>query len=93
MTFIIDFGAILAYIILSLGIVIQSIRVIKRKSAQDISILETILRTLASIVILIKMISIQDKYLIIGQSIFLVIYFLYIIIIAKYRYLHAVKQI
>lgn len=82
----IDWGTVIAFIILGSGIIVQTFRVKKRKSADDISLLEITARTGASVMLFFKNFQVGDKYLIYGQGIFVFIFLIYIITVARYRF-------
>jgi len=85
MNFIIDYGALIAYIILTIGVVFQARKIIRRNSSSDIAISEVILRTIASILILWKLIMVADPFLIWGQAIFLAVYLGYSLVVFRYH--------
>jgi len=81
----IDSGTLIAYALLSLGIILQIVKIIKRKSVADIAVWEVMMRLLASSVILIKILTLNSSFLIIGQVYIVVIYFSYFLVVLYYR--------
>ena len=85
MKFIIDYGALIAYIILTLGVIFQARKIIRRNSSSDIAFSEVILRIIASGLILWKLIIVADPFLIWGQAIFFAVYLGYLWIVFRYH--------
>jgi hypothetical protein len=75
-----------AFMILSLGIVLQIRRIYLVKNAKSIAIWEVVLRFVASSLLLVKFFGTYDLYLIIGQGIFTAIYLYYFVLVARYKY-------
>ena len=80
-----DYGLVLAYIAIMTDISLQIGRIWQRQSSGDVSIMGTTVRALASGVFLTKYVQIQDKYLTIGQSMFLALLGVYLFLLVKYR--------
>ena len=86
-TSILDYSLIIAYIAIITDISMQITRIWKRRSAHEISILGTTIRLLATMVFLTKYVVIQDPYLTVGQSVFMVLLCFYLFSIVKFRIL------
>ena len=82
----------IAFAILSLGIVLQIRKIYLIKNAQSIAVWEVILRFLASSLLLVKFFGTYDLYLIIGQGIFTAIYLYYFVLVVRYKRLKAVAN-
>ena len=82
---IIDYALIVAFIALTADIIIQILHITKRKSSRDISIKGCIIRSFGAFVLLIKFFLLSDTYLVIGQTIFLLVYITYFSLIIYYR--------
>ncbi len=82
---IIDYSLIIAYMAIITDISLQISRIWKHRSAQEISILGTTVRLLATMVFLTKYVMIQDIYLTVGQAIFMVLLGSYLFSIIKFR--------
>lgn len=78
-------GTIASYLALSLGMLIQRGRIIKRGSSADISLWEVMLRAGISVFLLVKFIAIGDVALIGGQLAFLVCFACNIIVVFRYH--------
>lgn len=74
-----------AFAILSLGIVLQIRKIYLVKNAQSIATWEVILRFVASSLLLVKFFGTYDLYLIIGQGIFTAIYLYYFLLVVRYK--------
>jgi len=85
MKLLIDYGSIIAFFILSVGIILQIKKVVSTRDVKGISIWEVGLRLLASILLLIKFFYTNDYFIIIGQSIFTLIYFCYFVVLYEYK--------
>ena len=81
----ISYATVIAYIAFSTDLVIQILRIYRRKSSNDVSARGTAIRTIGSLVILLKFISVDDIYLIIGQVLFTLTVATYLLMIIKYR--------
>ncbi|MDO8601835.1 MAG: hypothetical protein Q7R62_01740 [bacterium] len=77
---------IVGYFILTYGVFVQTRRIIQRKSSQDIALTEIGLRMLASILLFVKFWTMPDQLEVaIGQSVFLLFYIVYAILVLRYR--------
>ncbi len=63
-----NYASIIAYTIFTIGIIFQIRKTLQLKSSRDIAIAEIILRVTASTLLLVKLISTHDIFLIIGQT-------------------------
>jgi uncharacterized protein with PQ loop repeat len=81
----IDYATIIALLALTLDILIQILHIWKRKSSLDISIKGATLRVAAATILLLKYVSIQEPFLLLGQAIFLSSYITYFILLIVYR--------
>lgn len=81
----IDYALIIAFVALTLDIIIQIYHINKRKSSGDISLKGCIIRIFGAGVLQIKFFSLNDAYLIFGQTIFLSIYMIYFLLIIHYK--------
>ncbi|MBI3633035.1 MAG: hypothetical protein HY226_01970 [Candidatus Vogelbacteria bacterium] len=79
-------ATMLAYVFLTVGVVFQIRTAYRRKSADDIEIVEIIGRSVAQILIMWKMIVVSDVWLLIGHTIITVVYFGYVVLVVKYKY-------
>ncbi len=70
---------------LSYGVLAQWWHIYITKSAKDIVLREVIIRLAATFILWIKMLLVQDIYLIIGQSIFLVAVTIYTVTLVKIK--------
>ncbi len=86
MTFVINYATIIAFIALSIGILLQIRKIFKRKSVKDISIAEVSIRLSATFLIWLKIIMTHDSYLLLGQSLVLFVYSSYLLIILSYKF-------
>ncbi len=85
MQLLINYGSMIAFVILSLGIILQIRKIYLIRNAQSIAVWEVILRFLASSLLLVKFFGTRDLYLIIGQGIFTAIYLYYCMLVFKYK--------
>lgn len=76
---ILNYATIIAYIAFSLDVIFQIRRVYKRKSSLDVSWRGIGIRLIGSSVIFIKFLSVGDRALLIGQSIFVTVVVIYLI--------------
>ncbi len=76
----------IALVMLAIGVMSQMWKIHKNKSSEDISLIAVTFRSIAMIIILLKMIYMKDWYLISGQGVLIVTYIFYIIMILKYRF-------
>jgi hypothetical protein len=82
---VINYAALISFFALGIDLVVQISRLYRRKSSQDISLRGITIRTLGTVVILIKFISLDDIYLIIGQATITIALIIYLAEIFYYR--------
>jgi len=75
----------LSLVAINIDVLLQNIRVFRRKSSLDISLLGTLIRYGAIIVLLAKYLTLQDAVLILGQVVVLVNVGVYTALVVKYR--------
>ncbi len=80
-----DYATVIAYIAFNTDIALQIKKIYSRKSSKDISIKGAAIRMFAGWLLLIKIISTSERYLTIGQSIFVALYIVYFIMLIHYR--------
>jgi hypothetical protein len=85
LSLLVDYATVIYYIAFSADLLFQIIRVYRRKSSLDISWKGTFVRTIGSSVIFIKFLTVGDRSLIVGQSVFLIAVFVYLILVIYYR--------
>ena len=81
----IDYSTLVAYVAFSSDLIVQIVRIWKRKSSADVSSKGVVLRLIGSAVILIKLIGVGDPYLIIGQIILTLTVATYLYFTLRYR--------
>jgi len=81
----INFGTLVAYAAFTIDILLQIRHIVKRKSSKDLSIKGCLIRLVAGLMFLIKMISTKDAILIIGQGVFSAVYTVYVLLLIRYR--------
>ncbi|MBI3632009.1 MAG: hypothetical protein HY225_00990 [Candidatus Vogelbacteria bacterium] len=79
-------ATILAYIFLTVGVIFQIRTAYRRKSADDIEIIEILGRSIAQMLIMWKMIVVSDVWLLVGHTIITVVYFFYVFLVVRYKY-------
>ena len=85
-----NLATIVAYIALTLGVIFQIRTVYRRKSAEDIEIIEVVGRFFAQVLIMWKMVVVSDEALIIGHLIITLVYSGYLFLVIKYKYYNKV---
>lgn len=85
MQLIIDYGSVIAYVVLSIGVLAQTIKTYRRKSVDDISLIDIISRYLATFLLTLKILSTNDTYLITGQLIIAATMMVYLAFFIKYK--------
>lgn len=75
---------------LNVDIVLQNIRVFRRKSSRDISLYGVIARYVAIFVILIKYLSLNDWVLYLGQAVIATNVTVYLVLVIRYRHSKAI---
>ena len=80
-----DYATLIVYLAFAVDLLIQIFHVYKRKSSLDVSIKGIGIRLVGSTILALKMFTTQDVFLILGQSIFAVIVFGYLVILIHYR--------
>jgi len=81
-----DLLVLVAFSILSIGILLQIKHTCKRKSVKDISIFEVVFRNTAGFVLVLKNFALNDIYLIWGGTVLFVINFIYVLIVLKIKF-------
>ena len=81
----INYGALFAYVAFSVDLIIQMLRVHKRRSSEDVSSIGTTARLVGCVVILLKFVATNDPYLMIGQTLFTFAVASYLFVILRYR--------
>jgi len=79
-----DVLTLLSFIGLNVDILFQTRRVYKTKSSKDLSLIGLSVRYLAIIVILIKYVNVGDTTLLIGQSLILLTFTIYFMLVVSY---------
>lgn len=82
----IDLLTYLAYMALVADMIIQSLRILRRRSSADISIAGTSIRGVAILIILYKLIRVNDVPILIGHLMTVVAFILYITLVALYQH-------
>ena len=82
---IVNYGTLIAYAAFTIDILLEIRRIHWRKSSLDLSLSGVLIRLLAGLMLLIKLIFTNDIYLIVGQGVFSVIYAIYVFMIIWYR--------
>jgi hypothetical protein len=83
---ILDSLTFLSLVAINADILLQNLRVHRRKSSQDISLSGTVIRYTAIIIILAKYLTIHDRMLIVGQVAILLNVGIYLFLVVKYRH-------
>ncbi len=81
----IDYASFVALLMLAAAVISQMFKIKERRSAEDLSLLAISIRFTAMLIILVKMITLRDVYLVSGQSVLLVVYVLYIIQVLHWK--------
>ena len=81
----INYATVLAYIALSVDVIFQIHKIWVRKSSADVSIPGVVIRTTAIGVFLVKFTLLKDMIIIAGQSVFLLLMAVYIVLLVTYR--------
>ncbi len=81
----INYATLVAFVGYSSGLAVQIRKLIKRKSSEDISMWEISLRYISGILLLIKVISLRDMFLIGGQGAFSLLFSVHVFLVIKYR--------
>ena len=79
-----DFLTLLSFIGLNIDVLLQAHKIREVKSSEDISIAGLMVRFVAIIVILYKMLCIGDLALILGQSLLLITFTSYMVLVFSY---------
>lgn len=85
MQFLLDWGSFIALLMLAVAVYVQMLRIIEKKSSGEISLVTVTIRTVAMAIILLKMIHLQDWYLICGQAVLMITYACFVGVVLKYR--------
>jgi len=81
-----DIATFFSLVALNIDIVLQNLRVFRRKSSKDISIMGVIVRYIAIFVILLKYLSLNDQVLRIGQMVIAANVTVYLVLVIRYRH-------
>ncbi|MDA2922175.1 hypothetical protein MYX07_02795 [Patescibacteria group bacterium AH-259-L07] len=84
-TTVINYLVLLAYATLILGVFLQIRKTKKRETVGDIAIWEVVMRFVAMVLIMAKLIDLRDPWLIFGQTAFMLLYSYYLILIIKIK--------
>ena len=82
----IELSVAAAYTLLTLGVISQIRTTLRRGSVNDIDILEVTGRFVAQLLIAWKIYLVQDSTLIVGHTTRTVVYFIYFLIVVRYKY-------
>lgn len=81
----VNYATAIAFIALTIDIMLQIRKLIRRKSAKDISRKGCTIRLIAILLLEAKFIVLKDFWLILGQGLFNVLFLVYFVLILKYR--------
>lgn len=81
-----DLATIFSLTALNIDIVLQNIRVFRRKSSRDISLMGVIVRYIAIFIILLKYLSLSDWVLCLGQAVIAANVTVYLVLVVRYRH-------
>ena len=81
----INYITLIAFIALTLDLIFQISHVIKKKSSKDVSIAGCVVRIFAISILELKFILVNDSWLIVGQSIFGIVFLAYFALVLFYR--------
>lgn len=81
-----DLATAFSLVALNIDIVLQNIRVFRRKSSSDVSLSGLIVRYVAIFVILLKYLSLSDWVLLMGQAVIAANVTVYLVLVVRYRY-------
>ena len=82
---IVNYGALIAYLAFTIEILLQIKRILDRKSSEDISVASCVIRLLAGIMLFVKMIFTRDTYLILGQGVSSIMFFVLVFLVIYFR--------
>lgn len=82
---IINYATAIAFIALTVDVILQIRKLIRRKSSRDISRKGSAIRLIAIMLLEVKFIVLKDFWLILGQGLFNVLFVVYFLLILKYR--------
>jgi len=82
---ILDSLTTISLIAINIDVLLQNIKVYKRKSSLDVSLLGTFIRYTAIIILLAKYLALQDGVLVVGQLVILVNVGVYTALVFRYR--------
>jgi len=80
-----DYAVLIAFFATSIDTLIQIGHIYRRKSSRDLSILGCSIRLLSALIFTFKFYTTGDIYLIIGQTIFSIVFIIYFIMLLYYR--------
>ena len=75
----IDYSLLVAFTITTIGIITQTVRIIKTKNVESISLIEVSLRLVVVTIFFVKYLTMNDIHLIIGQIILSAVFLWYFI--------------
>ncbi len=81
----IDWATFISYVAFNTDLVFEIQKIHSTRDSKDVSLPGIFIRLSASVLILLKFVSIRDDALIIGQGIFTAILLLYFILLIKYK--------
>lgn len=81
-----DLATMISLAALNVDIVLQNIRVFRRKSSRDVSLMGVIVRYIAIFVILMKYLSLNDWVLCMGQMVIAANVTVYLVLVVRYRH-------
>jgi len=82
---IVNYATLVVFVLFLFDNLVQIRHIWKRKSSKDVSLRGASMRFVAALILLIKYSTINDIYLIIGQSLFSITFATYFILLVKYR--------
>ena len=82
---IINYATAIAFIALTIDIILQIRKLIRRKSSRDISLKGCAIRLVAIMLLEAKFIALNDFWLIVGQGLFNVLFITYFVLILNYQ--------
>lgn len=83
-----DYAALFSYIALNIDIALQTKRIYRTKSSEDLSLAGMTIRYIAILIILVKFVSLEDTALIIGQGLIGLTFTTYFVLAVIYFQTH-----
>ena len=87
----IDYATLLAFAAFTIELLIKIIYLWRHGDAHDISATSMLIRILAISILTVKFIALQDPWLIIGQSVLLVVILFYAVMVLRCKYFESKK--